>query len=40
MPIVFDDLIDKGEMPLTITLLSNPGALPPQPRLRRRDVAL
>jgi enterochelin esterase family protein len=40
MPIVFDDLIDKGEMPLTITLLSNPGALPPlaadqQSRFRR-----
>ncbi|MEX0678103.1 MAG: alpha/beta hydrolase-fold protein [Pirellulales bacterium] len=40
VPIVFDNLIDKGEMPLTIGIFINPGVVPPatpdgKPRVNR-----
>jgi enterochelin esterase-like enzyme/sugar lactone lactonase YvrE len=40
VPVVFDNLIHKGEMPVTIAILINPGTLPPlaadqQPRFHR-----
>ena len=40
VPVVFDNLIHKGEMPVTIAILINPGTLPPldaskQPRPNR-----